>query len=559
MATGSLINSGRSAAALLLFIFISLMSISSASAAGRAETELDRQRVHAGESAVITVKISDASGGLTPAALPEVPGLEISYQGMSQSVRIVNMNMWRGVELRFAVTPLKPGVYTVPAITITGPDGDYKSTPVTITASPAVAGSGSPGLTRIRAEVEVPVRSVYTGQPALMRYFLITGGEEIRVEGFDKAPQVKGFVLKKIDETLPDKIVRGAGGEYLKTHLGTFVIIPAVSGTLKIGGGSVSAVYQAAEGFFRSMRRMRVQCPELTLEVKPLPAAGKPAGYRGDVGAYKISIDREKLETAAGDEARINVTVKGEGNLYTLSDPLFAGEGPGFRVLKESSEPQITTNGGGITGEKKYVYTLIPSSEGDYSPGPLSIEYFDPALKKYVTASTPAVSLKALKGEGPADREPGSEENPAETPGISGNNSLYITAAVITTVALAAFILIYSERRRFRNLSQPAPDTAEPAHEKKKNTGASRKKPRAAALEELKLTRNAGDTTAFLKMADNILSETGSDPAFKNAELEISSLREKIHSLRYGGGAATAAEKTDDLYDRIAEVTDRMA
>jgi len=134
----------------------------------------------------------------------------------------------------------------------------------------------------------------------------------------------------------------------------------------------------------------------IVVEVVPLPLAGKPEGFSGAVGDFKISsnIDQEKVKT--NEAVTVKYTVSGRGNIDLIPDLNIK-----FPSDFEVYDPKISTNiqksNSGVSGYKIFEYTLIPRSEGSYSIPSVSFNYFDPKAKKYNFKTTDAYTIQVEK------------------------------------------------------------------------------------------------------------------------------------------------------------------
>ena len=64
-----------------------------------------------------------------------------------------------------------------------------------------------------------------------------------------------------------------------------------------------------------------------SLEVRPLPAEGRPAGFLGCVGRYTVRAEADREEAVVGEVMKVRLVVTGEGNLDLLPPPPPGGSG----------------------------------------------------------------------------------------------------------------------------------------------------------------------------------------------------------------------------------------
>ena len=64
-----------------------------------------------------------------------------------------------------------------------------------------------------------------------------------------------------------------------------------------------------------------VSAGKKTINVKPLPEAGKPADFSGAVGDFSFNVSLSKTELKASESLQAKVEVKGNGNLKLIKLP----------------------------------------------------------------------------------------------------------------------------------------------------------------------------------------------------------------------------------------------
>ncbi|MBE7171388.1 MAG: protein BatD [Williamsia sp.] len=131
----------------------------------------------------------------------------------------------------------------------------------------------------------------------------------------------------------------------------------------------------------------------VSVTVKPLPEAGKPAGFNGAVGKFIIYSELEKAVVPAGDPVTIKVQIKGEGNFTVINAPqlqlpaAFEGYDP---VVKETVNKAIYP----LTGTKTFTYTFSARDTGTYKIPKIIFSYFDPSRAAYQTVQSDSFTLK---------------------------------------------------------------------------------------------------------------------------------------------------------------------
>ncbi len=289
-------------------------------------------------------------------------------------------------------------------------------------------------------------------------------------------------------------------------------------------------------------RTQGLQFPAHTIAVERLPDAGRPDSFHGDVGAFTVTAEYEKDAIVAFDEKPVKVTVKGTGNLLTLSKP----QGPeqdGIKVLFEEGKEKFRITGNRVQGERAFAFTLVPEQPGTVKHPGFSISFYNPASGRFETARSDPVSFEVKEGSSPrrrAVKEAAGGDLPLSLPLIGG-----IAFGVGALIALGITMV------RLRGKSRKTPGA--PSHA----AGSPRTAPGTAALKnerEMLAAMRRDDRAAFLKaaqgMADDLALLAGVMPQGGEARTALNDLRARIYACRYGAGALGEGEM-ESIYARL--------
>ncbi len=521
-------NTGR------IYLILSLFFASSLLYASDITTELADRRIEVGETTKLSFQIPGNSTAIKPVKIPSVKGLEIDYSGMQMAYRNINGNVWRGIILDFTVTALRKGKFIIPPFVFTVSGKRVKSQKVTLIVTKPVYGRND-GIRRLKTEVLLSENKVYAGEPLILRYYMLSTGLRVAgIEGMEKNPVSKGFILKNYDEAVDDDIKTIDGVDFFKSHLFTFLLLPIETGMLKAGGGTVIVSIDMPGGFFNMYRQKRLTFDMLNIEVMPLPQKDKPLNFKGDVGEFNITDDFRDGDIRIYDEKKINITVKGRGNFLTLSRPVIENENDKVKVIAEDSEGLIKVEGNSIVGEKRFVFTLIPENPGVADVGRIILNYFNPDTRRYETAASKRIVLN-VKGEVKKERSlqfKSDESNEYEIRPYYFIIALSIAAGII-------IVFVLRERRKLRTIA----DKKRGAD--KKRTGNDEKVNFRNIMADMENVLSRNDSGAFINYAHRLLNYLEKDIAQKNnsSSLEkVIKLKEEIYQYRYGGGRIDKSE-----------------
>jgi hypothetical protein len=133
-------------------------------------------------------------------------------------------------------------------------------------------------------------------------------------------------------------------------------------------------------------RDMTLHAPAQSIDVQPLPVTGQPANFGGAVGRFEI---RTSLAPSAGTmftPMTLSIEVSGQGNLDRVS---LAG-------LPASADWKTYPPSAKLTaqGTKVFEQAVVPQRSGHLELPALSLSFFDPAQKQYLTRSSPPIGVE---------------------------------------------------------------------------------------------------------------------------------------------------------------------
>jgi hypothetical protein len=141
----------------------------------------------------------------------------------------------------------------------------------------------------------------------------------------------------------------------------------------------------------------RVSAGARTINVKPLPEAGKPEDFSGAVGRFNFTAKPSKTNLKNGESLDLKVTVSGTGNLklFNLPKPVVPNS---LEMYEPVHSEQVQTPLSGMNGQISDSYTIIPQFKGNYPITPMSFSYFDLSTGKYKTITSDEIMVNVLDG-----------------------------------------------------------------------------------------------------------------------------------------------------------------
>ncbi|WP_126246018.1 BatD family protein [Chitinophaga rhizosphaerae] len=389
---------------------------------------------------------------------PAFKGFEV-VQGPSQQQGMSNDNGRVTTYYAFSYTlaPTAPGNFTIPGATARVDGRTVRSNPVSIEVTKAgtpvkpqaqqpaqpnypqrrYPGEAHPGVLRpgddvkeqlrknVFVRVEVDKTNVFEGEQITATYKLYT--RLPTNSSVTKVPAFKGFSAKDMDIPNPprptEEMVNGVPFNVFVIR--KTLLFPLQSGELeldpaevdnqvhfvKVGGSGQRRRAQTndpfqdlfADDFFFEQPEAeivpyRIQSPVVKVQVKPLPAEGRPASFNGAVGQFTMNASLDKEQLSTDDALSLKVAISGRGNVNLLNAPPLD-----IPAAFEKYDPTVTDNieknSNPLSGSRTFQYALMPQQKGDYNLKPVEFSYFDPAAKAYKTITSAPFSVHVVQGK----------------------------------------------------------------------------------------------------------------------------------------------------------------
>ncbi|RIA10979.1 oxygen tolerance protein BatD [Flavobacteriaceae bacterium MAR_2010_72] len=194
------------------------------------------------------------------------------------------------------------------------------------------------------------------------------------------------------------------GEDYRYVVLRKTVLYPQKSGKLEIEPLSLDVAVNVPTNkrdFFgqRIMSQVHrtISAGSRTINVKPLPEAGKPLDFSGAVGDFKFNVITSKTELNASESLQARVEVTGNGNLKLFQLPRL-NLPSSLEVFEPEHAENVTTNLNGMQGSISDSYTIVPQYKGKYPIPSISFSYFDLATESYKRISSGEIVIDVLEG-----------------------------------------------------------------------------------------------------------------------------------------------------------------
>ena len=132
-----------------------------------------------------------------------------------------------------------------------------------------------------------------------------------------------------------------------------------------------------------------------SIEIKPLPTAGRPATFSGAVGDFTLATSAQPTKARTGDPVSLKVEIKGLGNFDRIEQPALTNT-EGWRTYQPSEETQALDDLG-LSAVKTFNFPLVAAKTVAALPT-VEFSYFDPNAEKYVTLKSSPINIE-IEGE----------------------------------------------------------------------------------------------------------------------------------------------------------------
>ena len=425
----------RSVALLLTLTILGLATVSHG--VPSVSASLDARRFSVDQAATLTITINDASG--TIGELPRVDGLDFQQQGRSSQHQIINGALSSSVATLFQVQASRPGTFTIPPIAVTVDGKQLLTEAITFEVTPA---AGVPSLpTPQGGGTAPPSRSgaEATGEKEQMAFLRISPVKEESYTGEVLPVEIKAYFRRGLRATLnthphlngdgfvlTESKQEPAQTEEMVDNVPYSVLTwPGTLSGIKEGRSSVSIAIEATllfpdkrrrgapmggdlflgndlfADFFNQQqmqeKKIQIVSKDMDLQVQPLPAEGKPAGFSGAIGKFELQVKAQPTNVGPGDPITLTMTVAGTGNFDRVEAPVLS-QVEGWKSYSPSAKftPGVSLG----QGSKVFEQAIIAKSGDKTTIPPLVFSFFDTEAGKYQTLHSDPIPLRMSKTEG---------------------------------------------------------------------------------------------------------------------------------------------------------------
>ncbi len=393
---------------LLPFLFCCALFGTAAAQEITFDAKVDRNSVATGDPIKLTLSLNNAPMNSTIAP-PDFGGLIVVQGPFDQnSFSMMNGRTSSSVSRSYYLQATAPGDFTIGAATARVGGGTISTQPIKVhvtksqdsAPSSATLDQAQKSDPNIFCTISLSKNKAYVHEQIVVTYTLYTRYNNLQPGDYD-LPKLDGFWAEEIElgETSFGKVPQKINGlPYNVAVLKKQLLFPQRSGKLRVAPMTLN--YRINAGFFSNGTPVKITSNAAEVTVMDLPD-GKPDDFIGAVGELKMDVTTASTTVKANEAIDLTIKFSGRANLKLIDAPKL-----GFPTDFEAYDPKITdritVNGGGMNGSREFQYLVIPRHEGDYTVGPLTFSYFDPASGQYKRLSKDALDFHVEKGDGSA-------------------------------------------------------------------------------------------------------------------------------------------------------------
>lgn len=413
MTPGSNLPTSRFTRALAVSCIAALCGVESVQAQV-IRAQLSQTETVVGEPVTLSVVVANTELEGPPAFAP-TKGLDIRLSGgpMRRHEEYNGRVTRSDITYTYDVTPRTPGRHTLPAFTITLDGKEHTSKRLQLLAQVA------PQTARLfMVEVHCSKETAYVGQPVLLTLHLVVkkyseGGLEMSAQNmwelWRSGAAASSFgVFAQADLNRPTaseerRTDENGNSAIYYVYRIDLTVTPTQRGPFDFGMIEIAYHYPVSfqRDIFGTVRTDRVkrlrETPALPqLNILPVPDDGRPPDYNGAVGRYRITSTARPTQVPVGDPITLSLTIRGNGNLESLSAPRLDR----VEALTRDFEIPPESLAGSVIGAEKVFTQTVRAKRADVTQIPaIPFSFFDPDSGQFSTARSTPIPIKVRPAE----------------------------------------------------------------------------------------------------------------------------------------------------------------
>lgn len=417
--------------------------VTSGSAAVEVSFDIQPRILSLGETARAVFIVRGLENPPLP-TLPAMEGLQVQSSGRSQKIQILNGETTREIAFEYQLLAVKEGRFIAGPLQypVEGSSRELPPVQIDVTAAPSSSASGKSLSDALFAVLETSKTNRYVQETFLITLSVYSLPDIPLTPDMNLDGLPSGGVslsaweeLEQKREKRKDQIydVRRFRARLRSLTAGALELSPTLRLQIRVPrtqrrGGAFE------DSFFDSMfnrdeaRLVELPVQPLALQILPLPTEGRPAGFNGAVGRFRMEARVQPVETVVGEPVTFQLVLSGEGNLDAIAAPKL-DPGTPFRTYDYRLTHQEIDARSGI-GTKTFEQVLLPLTEESTQIPEVEFAYFNPERSAYETLRQGPFLLRVKPAAASSGRVVQSVSNRlAVALPVEGSDILYLKSA----------------------------------------------------------------------------------------------------------------------------------
>jgi BatD DUF11 like domain len=336
-----------------------------------------------------------------------VNGLSISFAGTATRTQILNFQASSVTIFTYIITAVREGFYEIPPVEVSAGGKAYRTTAMTLKVIHGDPARSATSDKPYFAELVVPKESAYVGEqiPIELRFYF---NQRIQYQPYPQGqyPIIEGedFVTKKYSDPAEKELE--LNGRIYRVVIYKTALTGVKPGKLNLQSATqgflISTPFglRGSQGFADPFESFQQQVVDVktngsSIQIKPLPAADRPADFSGAVGEFTLTASAQPDKVKTGNPVSMKVEIKGLGNFDRIEQPSLTNT-DGWHIY-QPTEAIETLDDLGLSATKTFSYPLV--AEKAVTTSPIArFSYFNPNSEKYVTLNTSPINVE-VQGE----------------------------------------------------------------------------------------------------------------------------------------------------------------
>lgn len=427
---------------------------------------------HLGEESYAVFEMDIGSKFSIPQNSVSNGDVTVFYAGSEENTTIINFQVYRKRLLKFRIKALRQGVFALPPVSIEVNGKKFVPGPLQIQvlarSQTAKSRGGSffdrffqfegedlPENADLKVIFQTSKKEAWIGEP-IIGYFTLYY-RDVRKPYFDRNPAdsiqfpyFRSEILTGVAVKIPDQVLyEGNIYDIAVYNKEIYSLIPLRAGEYHLGKTTFSL-----EGQLQSYFNVKtVSTTPNKIKVKELPKF--EGNFSGAVGKFKTRtrIKNDSSSIEAGDTLYLSVTIEGEGNLSSVTEPI-----PVCKEEKDCSSgitlydtarswkfTELENSGYGFYSTSRFEYGIPMRTIGVWKGEKKDFVFFDPDAGTYKTVSLEIPSVNVLP---PTRNKQTSKEADRVNPISEEWNIQYLLFSTAALLFLSVGILTWMRLRK---------------------------------------------------------------------------------------------------------------